>query len=131
MATKTRSNRRTAAAATAAASTAAAKAAKKKSRSGPALAAAALGLSKTTLQTRMTEKQKRVIQEAAEKRQIAVSEYVRLTVFEQAKRELEAAAQHVYCLTAEEQTALWQTLHAPVKLTAAQKRLSRLMRGEE
>jgi uncharacterized protein (DUF1778 family) len=79
----------------------------------------------------MTVKQKRVVQKAADNRQIAVSEYVRLTVFEQAKRELAAAEQRVYSLTADEQAALWQSLHAPVKLTPAQIRLSRLMRGEE
>lgn len=136
VATKTKRRRRTPEA-TGVASTAAAKAVvrekagKVSARSGPALGVAAQGRSKTTLQTRMTEEQKRVILEAAENRQIAVSEYVRMTVCEQAKRELEAAAQHAYCLTATEQAALWKALHAPVKLTEAQKRLSRLMRGEE
>lgn len=100
--------------------------------SGPALAAAALKLMKgATVQTRMTEEQKSVIQKAAEHRRMAVSEYIRLMVVEQARREVEANEHNVYDLTADEQLELWELINAPVKLTAKQKKMGRIMRGEE
>jgi uncharacterized protein (DUF1778 family) len=82
------------------------------------------------LQTRLSADDKRAIQQAAALRRLAVSEYLRQVLVPLAKREVERAEHQVIELSAEEQLAFWQALEAPTKLTKAQKKLSRIMKGE-
>jgi uncharacterized protein (DUF1778 family) len=79
---------------------------------------------------RMDEESKRVLVEAAQLRRISVSDYVREVTVAQAHREVASAHEQTILLTPDEQLAFWQALQAPARLTAAQKRLGRLMRGE-
>jgi uncharacterized protein (DUF1778 family) len=64
-------------------------------------------------------------------RKISVSDYVRQVMVAQAQREVAAAENQVIVLTPEEQLAFWTALHSPKALTPAQRKLGRLMRGEE
>ena len=48
----------------------------------------------------------------------------------QAKREIEGAREQVIALTPDEQLAFWNALNEPPVLTAAQRRLGAIMRGE-
>jgi uncharacterized protein (DUF1778 family) len=73
---------------------------------------------------------KQVLAEAAELRGMTVGEYVRLVMVAQARREVERARERTILLTPDEQLAFWQALQTPSKLTPAQKRLGKLMRGE-
>ena len=82
------------------------------------------------LMVRLDEESKSLLTRAAELRHISVSDYVRQVVVSQASREVAAAAQQTISMTAEEQLAAWTALQEPVKLTPAQKRLGRVMRGE-
>lgn len=84
-----------------------------------------------TLNLRLDDESKAAIVQAASLRGINVTEYVRAVLVAQARREVEASAHHVLQLTADEQLALWRALEAPPPLTEAQRRLGRLMRGEE
>ena len=84
----------------------------------------------SVLQTRLSAADKRAIQQAAALRRLAVSEYLRQVLVPLAKREVASAEHAVIELSADEQLALWQALEAPAKLTKAQKKLARLMRGE-
>jgi len=83
-----------------------------------------------SLMVRLDADSKRFLAEAAELRQISVSDYVRTVTVAQARREVRAAQESVIALTPEEQLAFWNALNEPVKLTAAQKRLGALARGE-
>ena len=67
---------------------------------------------------------------AAELRGISMSDYVRQVTVAQARKEVEAAGGQTIVMTPEEQLAFWNALSQPAKLTAAQKRLGKLMRGE-
>lgn len=84
-----------------------------------------------TLQARMSKEQKSLIQRAAKLRKMAVSDYLRQVLVPMAERELKGADRQVIEMTAVEQTAFWQALEQPVKLTSAQRRLGRILRGEE
>lgn len=84
----------------------------------------------SVLQTRLSAEDKRAIQQAAALRRLAVSEYLRQVLVPLAKREVASAEHAVIELSDDEQLALWQALEAPAKLTKAQKKLARLMRGE-
>jgi uncharacterized protein (DUF1778 family) len=84
----------------------------------------------TSLMVRMDEDSKRVLSAAAELRRSSVSDYVRTVTVAQARREVESARTQTIRLSPEEQLAFWQALQAPPKLTAAQKRLGEMMRGE-
>lgn len=84
----------------------------------------------TSLMVRLDEESKSVVAQAAELRRISVSDYVRTVTVAQARREVASADNGVISLTPDEQLALWQALQAPPKLTPAQKRLGKLMRGE-
>jgi uncharacterized protein (DUF1778 family) len=83
------------------------------------------------LMVRLDAKSKQALMEAAELRGISVSDYVRTVTVAQAQREVAGAREQTIRLSPDEQLALWQALHAPVKLTAAQRRLGALMRGEQ
>ena len=84
----------------------------------------------SSLMVRMDEDSKRVLAEAADLRRISVSDYVRTVTVAQARREVDSAREQTIQLSPEEQQAFWKALQAPVKLTPAQKRLGKLMRGE-
>jgi uncharacterized protein (DUF1778 family) len=79
---------------------------------------------------RLDEESKSVLARAAELRGISVSDYVRTVTVAQARKEVDAAGKQVIVLTADEQLAFWTALSQPAKLTAAQKKLGALMRGE-
>lgn len=83
-----------------------------------------------SLMVRMDEEAKRVLAEAAELRGISVSDYVRAVTVSQARREVASASERTILMTPDEQLAFWQALQAPAKLTPAQQRLGKLMRGE-
>jgi uncharacterized protein (DUF1778 family) len=82
------------------------------------------------LMVRLDTDSKDVLARAAELRGISVSDYVRQVTVAQARKEVKAAAGQTIAMTPEEQLAFWTALNAPVKLTAAQKRLGKVMRGE-
>ena len=84
----------------------------------------------SSLMVRMDEDSKRVLAEAAELRRISVSDYVRTVTVAQARRELASAGEQTILMTPEEQLTFWQALQAPSKITRAQRRLGKLMRGE-
>lgn len=84
----------------------------------------------TPLMVRLDEESKRALSQAAKLRQISVSDYVRTVTVAQARREVASARDQTIALSPEEQLAFWQALQAPVKLTPAQRRLGRLMRGK-
>jgi uncharacterized protein (DUF1778 family) len=79
---------------------------------------------------RLDGEAKSVLARAAELRGISVSDYVRTVTVPQARKEVEASGEQVIALTASEQLAFWTALSQPAKLTAAQKKLGSLMRGE-
>jgi uncharacterized protein (DUF1778 family) len=79
---------------------------------------------------RLDQDGRRSLAAAAELRRISVSDYVRTVTVAQAKREVRAAREQVIVLTADEQLAFWNALNAPPKLTAAQRRLAAMSRGE-
>jgi uncharacterized protein (DUF1778 family) len=79
---------------------------------------------------RLDEESKHSLEEAATLRRISVSDYVRVVTVPQAEREVRAARENVILLSPEEQLALWTALSEPPKLTAAQRKLGAIMRGE-
>jgi uncharacterized protein (DUF1778 family) len=79
---------------------------------------------------RLDEQSKQSLEEAATLRRISVSDYVRVVTVPQAEREVRAASENVILLSPEEQLALWTALSEPPKLTAAQRKLGAIMRGE-
>lgn len=85
----------------------------------------------STLMVRLDENSKEVLTQAAQARGISISDYVRQVTVTQARKEVAASASQTIVMTADEQLAFWNALNAPVKLTAAQKRLGKLMRGEQ
>jgi len=82
------------------------------------------------LMVRLDEDSKNVLTRAAELRRISVSDYVRQVTVTQARKEVTAATEQTIAMTPDEQLAFWSALDIPVKLTAAQKKLAKLMRGE-
>jgi uncharacterized protein (DUF1778 family) len=82
------------------------------------------------LMVRLDKSSKKVLAAAAELRRISMSDYVRHVTVSQARREINADRRRTIALTPDEQLAFWTALTAPVKLTTAQKRLSKIMRGE-
>jgi uncharacterized protein (DUF1778 family) len=82
------------------------------------------------LMVRLDEESKRFLSEAAELRHISVSDYVRTVTVPQARREVSAARENVIVLSPDDQLSLWNALNETPKLTPAQKRLGKMMRGE-
>ncbi|MCC6124650.1 MAG: DUF1778 domain-containing protein [Pirellulales bacterium] len=78
---------------------------------------------------RLDEESKRFLTEAAKLHRISVSDYVRSTTVSQARREVIAARENVIVLSPEDQLRLWNALNESPKLTPAQKRLGKMMRG--
>ncbi|HEX3654463.1 MAG TPA: DUF1778 domain-containing protein [Pirellulales bacterium] len=79
---------------------------------------------------RLDRESKQLLADAAELRQLSISEYVRTVTVPQAKREIRAAREQVLALTPGEQQLFWTALGGAPKLTAAQHRLGAVMRGE-
>jgi uncharacterized protein (DUF1778 family) len=86
--------------------------------------------SASPLMVRLDQQSKRAVTKAAELRGISVSDYVRTITVAQARREVEAAQEQTIRLAPQEQLAFWMALQETPRLTAAQKRLGQLMRGE-
>jgi uncharacterized protein (DUF1778 family) len=78
---------------------------------------------------RLDATSKTYLTQAAELRQVSVSDYVREVTVAQARREVRASRQQTIALTPDEQLAFWNALNEPPKLTVAQRRLGALMRG--
>ena len=81
------------------------------------------------LMVRLDEESKQCLAEAANLRQVSVSDYVRTVTVPQARREVRAASEQVLAMTPEEQLTFWNALNEAPKLTAAQRRLGAMMRG--
>jgi len=90
----------------------------------------AISRSTSPLMVRLDEDSKEFLARAARLRRISVSDYVRQVTVSQARKEVEAAVGQVIALTPIEQLAFWTALDQPVKLTPAQKKLGKIMRGE-
>lgn len=84
----------------------------------------------SSLMVRLDEESKRFLVEAAKLHRISVSDYVRTMTVSQARREVTAARENVFVLSPEDQLNLWNALNETPKLTSAQRRLGKLMRGE-
>jgi uncharacterized protein (DUF1778 family) len=84
----------------------------------------------SSLVVRLDQESKRFLTEAAKLHRISVSDYVRTMTVSQARREVLAARENVIVLPPEDQLALWNALNETPKLTPAQKRLGKMMRGE-
>jgi uncharacterized protein (DUF1778 family) len=82
------------------------------------------------LMVRLDSETKQCLAEAAGLRQLSVSDYVRAVMVPQARREVRAARENIVALTPEEQLSFWNALNEAPKLTAAQRRLGSVMRGE-
>jgi uncharacterized protein (DUF1778 family) len=79
---------------------------------------------------RLDEDSKDCLTQAAELRNVSVSDYVRMVTVAQARREVMEARQNTISLTPDEQLAFWQALSEPAQTTPAQRELGRMMRGE-
>lgn len=82
------------------------------------------------LMVRLDEESKRCLAEAAGLRGVSVSDYVRTVTVPQARREVRAADSQVIAMTADEQLSFWNALNETPKLSAAQRRLGAMMRGQ-
>ncbi len=82
------------------------------------------------LMVRLDAQSKHCLAEAAGLRHVSVSDYVTTVTVPQAKREIQAAREQMVALTADEQLAFWNALNETPVLTAAQRRLGAIMRGE-
>jgi uncharacterized protein (DUF1778 family) len=96
----------------------------KSSRNAPS------GRTASPLMVRLDDESKRSLAEAAELRQISVSDYVRAVTVPQARREVRAARQQLIAMAPEEQLSFWKALNETPKLTPAQRRLGSVMRGD-
>ena len=88
------------------------------------------GRTTSPLMVRLDDESKAYITKAAGLRQVSLSDYVRTVTVAQARREVAAARQQTLALTPEEQQEFWNALNETPKLTAAQRRLGAVMRGE-
>src|SRR5207249_4681505 len=85
---------------------------------------------KKSLMVRLDDESKDYLARAAQLRRISVSDYVRIVTVDQARREVLAAREQTITLTPAEQLAFWKALNDPPKLTAAQRALAAVMRGD-
>lgn len=83
-----------------------------------------------SLIVRLDDSSKTMLVEAARRRGVSVSAYVREVTVAQASLELEASRAKTITLTASEQLAFWTALDRPVTLSPAQRRLGAMMRGD-
>jgi uncharacterized protein (DUF1778 family) len=89
-----------------------------------------IGSKTSNLMVRLDEDSKSCLAQAAEMRGISLSDYVRTVTVAQARREIVAAREEIIALSPEGQIEFWKALNDTPKLTAAQRRLGSLMRGE-
>jgi uncharacterized protein (DUF1778 family) len=82
------------------------------------------------LMVRVDPPSKQVIVRAARLRGVSASDYVRTVVLAQARSDVEEARVRAIKLSPEQQLAFWDALHQPSPLTARQRKLGRIMRGE-
>jgi uncharacterized protein (DUF1778 family) len=82
------------------------------------------------LMVRLDSQSKAYLSQAAELRRISVSDYVRAVTVAQARREVLTAREQTIALTPDEQLAFWNALRETPTLTAAQRRLGSVMRGQ-
>jgi uncharacterized protein (DUF1778 family) len=85
---------------------------------------------KATLMVRLDRESKHALIKAAALRKVSVSDYVRLITVAHASKEVSASTEQLIALTPSEQIAFWTALNNPKKLTPAQKKLGKVMRGE-
>ena len=83
------------------------------------------------LMIRLDRQGKKLVQQVALSRGVSTSDYVRSVVLANARRDLLEAERNVIALSAEDQLAFWRALNEPARLTPAQRRLGRIMRGKE
>jgi uncharacterized protein (DUF1778 family) len=88
------------------------------------------GQKPSPLMVRLDDESKAYLAQAAELRRVSVSDYVRTVTVAQAQREVLAAREQTISLTPAEQLAFWKALKETPRLTAAQRRLGSVMRGE-
>lgn len=81
-------------------------------------------------QIRLEARHKRAIERAAKLRRLSASDYLRQVLVPIAEREVEGAGRNVIEMAPHEQVELWQALSAPARLTPAQKKLARIIRGQ-
>lgn len=86
--------------------------------------------SPSPLIVRLDDKSKEFLSKAAALRRISVSDYVREVTIAQARREVLAAREQTISMTPAEQLMFWNALNETPRLTAAQRRLGSVMRGE-
>lgn len=82
------------------------------------------------LQARVKPAAKDLVVKAAQKRDVAVSDYIRSVIVEQAEREVQGAEQDILLLTANEQRQLWEMLDVDCEINEGQVKLAKLMNGE-
>jgi uncharacterized protein (DUF1778 family) len=82
------------------------------------------------LMVRLDQKSKACLMRAAKLRGISVSDYVRMVVVTQARREIREDRDGIISLTPEEQLAFWNALNETPVLTESQRQLGAIMRGE-
>jgi uncharacterized protein (DUF1778 family) len=82
------------------------------------------------LMVRLDEESRVCLKQAADLRHISVSDYVRTVTLAQARREVLAAREQILALTPEEQLAFWKALQETPPLTARQRHLGKVMRGQ-
>ena len=82
------------------------------------------------LMVRLDEDSKTCLTRAAKLRGISVSDYVRMVVVAQARREIREDRDGIISLTPDEQLAFWNALNEAPALTEAQRELGAIMRGE-
>ena len=83
-----------------------------------------------TLMVRLDKESKDYLVHAAELRRIGVSDYVRAMTVSHARKEVLATRDRTIILTPEEQLSFWNALNQTPRLTAAQRKLGAMMRGE-
>jgi uncharacterized protein (DUF1778 family) len=82
-----------------------------------------------SIRVRLDPESKAFLAKAAERRRISVSDYVRTVTVAQARKEVLASREQTITLTPEEQLAFCNGLNEPPRLTEAQRRLGKVMRG--
>jgi uncharacterized protein (DUF1778 family) len=86
--------------------------------------------STSPLMVRLDAESKACLARAAELRRISVSDYIRIVTLAQARREVDSAREQTIRLSPDEQLAFWNALRQKSKLTASQRQLAAIMRGD-
>ena len=91
---------------------------------------ASIAKTASPLMVRLDPESKQCLAEAANLRQISVSDYVRAVTVPQARREIRASSKQTIALTPDEQLSFWNALGQMSKMTPSQRRLTSQIRGE-